>query len=244
MKDRAKVICHMMTTIDGKIDVEFEPSADYDKVGDEYDRLLLSYGQAYGLGRATCQSDLETDLSKYKGVPATYEDTARRYPEGTIICVAFDRWGKLRWKNNVMDCAGRRMPIVEAVTEKCAPEFLAYLNDLQIPYIVAGRDDLDLELFCKDQVALRRRNVRHRRRLTDQWRVHPPRPRRRDQHRRRSRRRRHARRPDDSRHGRPDGLPAVLPPQGCAETPLRRPADPLEQINGDFPKDEKAFADR
>lgn len=98
MKDRAKVICHMMTTIDGKIDVEFEPSADYDKVGDEYDRLLLSYGQAYGLGRATCQSDLETDLSKYKGVPATYEDTARRYPEGTIICVAFDRWGKLRWK--------------------------------------------------------------------------------------------------------------------------------------------------
>ena len=78
MKDRAKVICHMMTTIDGKIDVEFEPSADYDKVGDEYDRLLLSYGQAYGLGRATCQSDLETDLSKYKGVPATYEDKRRR----------------------------------------------------------------------------------------------------------------------------------------------------------------------
>ncbi|MDY4033521.1 MAG: dihydrofolate reductase family protein [Pyramidobacter sp.] len=149
MKDRAKVICHMMTTIDGKIDVEFEPSADYDKVGDEYDRLLLSYGQAYGLGRTTCQSGLEVDLSKYKGVPVTYEDTARRYPEGTIICVAFDRWGKLRWPSNIMDYAGRRMPIVEVITEKCAPEFLAYLNDLQMPYIVAGKDDLDLELFLQ-----------------------------------------------------------------------------------------------
>ena len=156
MKDRAKVICHMMTTIDGKIDVEFEPSADYDKVGDEYDRLLLSYGQAYGLGRTTCQSGLEVDLSKtevdlpkYKGVPVTYEDTAYRYPEGTIICVAFDRWGKLRWPSNVMDYAGRRMPIVEVITEKCAPEFLAYLNDLQMPYIVAGKDDLDLELFLQ-----------------------------------------------------------------------------------------------
>lgn len=149
MKDRAKVICHMMTTIDGKIDVEFEPSADYDKVGDEYDRLLLSYGQAYGLGRTTCQSELEVDLSKYKGVPVTYEDTACRYPEGTIICVAFDRWGKLRWPSNVMDYAGRRMPIVEVITEKCAPEFLAYLNDLQMPYIVAGKYDLDLELFLQ-----------------------------------------------------------------------------------------------
>lgn len=154
MKDRARVICHMMTTIDGKIDVEFEPSAEYDKVGDEYDRLLFSYGQAYGLGRTTCQSDLGTDLSKYKGVPAKFEDTAGRYPAGTIICVAFDRWGKLRWDSNVMEYAGRRIPIVEAVTEKCAPEFLAYLNDLQMPYIVAGTDDLDLELFLQKIKAL------------------------------------------------------------------------------------------
>ncbi|MDY2647804.1 MAG: dihydrofolate reductase family protein [Pyramidobacter porci] len=149
MKDRARVICHMMTTIDGKIDVEFEPSAEYDKVGDEYDRLLFSYGQAYGLGRTTCQSDLGTDLSKYKGVPVKFEDTARRYPAGTIICVAFDRWGKLRWDSNVMEYAGRQMPIVEAVTEKCAPEFLAYLRDLKIPCIVAGTDNLDLELFLQ-----------------------------------------------------------------------------------------------
>lgn len=45
--DRAKVICHMMTTIDGKISIDFDGNPDYMAVGDQYDRRVFSYGQAY-----------------------------------------------------------------------------------------------------------------------------------------------------------------------------------------------------
>ena len=65
--DRAKVICHMMTTIDGKISIDWEGNKDYEKVGDEYDRLVFAYGQAYGCGRGTFQYLEETVLSEYSG---------------------------------------------------------------------------------------------------------------------------------------------------------------------------------
>ena len=49
MKDRAKVICHMMTTIDGKISINFDDNKDYQKVGMEYDRMIRQYGRAWGV---------------------------------------------------------------------------------------------------------------------------------------------------------------------------------------------------
>ena len=53
--DRAKVICHMMTTIDGKIVIDWDGNKDYKLAGEEYDRLIYTYAQAYGCGRATSQ---------------------------------------------------------------------------------------------------------------------------------------------------------------------------------------------
>ena len=57
--DRAKVICHMMTTIDGKIVIDWDGNKDYKLAGEEYDRLIYTYAQAYGCGRATSQMDLD-----------------------------------------------------------------------------------------------------------------------------------------------------------------------------------------
>ena len=41
--DRAKVICHMMTTIDGKIVIDWDGNKDYKLAGEEYDRLIYTY---------------------------------------------------------------------------------------------------------------------------------------------------------------------------------------------------------
>ena len=63
--NRARVICHMMTTIDGKISIDFDGNNDYVAVGDEYDRLTFSYGEAYGCGRATFKEDKRTISYKH-----------------------------------------------------------------------------------------------------------------------------------------------------------------------------------
>ena len=147
--DRAKVICHMMTTIDGKIVIDWEGNKDYELAGEEYDRLIYTYAQAYGCGQATSQIDLDVDFSKYKDVPVKYEDKVIQPPEGTGLCVAFDRYGKLRWESAVMSYGGQSNLMMEVLTEQVSPEFLAYLDDLGIPYLFAGKEDFDPELFLQ-----------------------------------------------------------------------------------------------
>ncbi len=149
MQDRAKVICHMMTTIDGKIVIDFDGNEDYEKAGDEYDRLVMEYGPAWGCGRATFQEEIPVDFSKYQGVSVTYQDKVIQPPEGAHLCVAFDRYGKLRWESNQTSYAGVDNLLLEAITEQVKPEFLAYLDELGIPYLFAGKQEFDPELFLQ-----------------------------------------------------------------------------------------------
>lgn len=147
--DRAKVICHMMTTIDGKIVIDWDGNKDYEQAGEEYDRLIGTYGQAYGCGRATSQMDLDVDFSKYRGAAVQYADKVILPEEGCGLCVAFDRYGKLRWESAVMSYAGQKNLMLEVLTEQAPPEFLAYLDELGIPYLFAGKTDFEPELFLK-----------------------------------------------------------------------------------------------
>lgn len=147
MENRAKVICHMMTTIDGKIAIDWDGNEDYEFAGMEYDRLIHTYGQAMGCGRATCQMDIPVDFSKYKDIPVSYQDKVILPEEGASLSIAFDRYGKLRWTGNYSEYAGRRQLMLEVLTEQVRPEFLAYLDDLGIPYLFAGKEDFNPELF-------------------------------------------------------------------------------------------------
>lgn len=147
MEKRAKVVCHMMTTIDGKIAIDWDGNEDYEFAGAEYDRLIYTYGQAMGCGRATCQMDIPVDFSKYSNAPVKYEDKIIQPESGASLSVAFDRYGKLRWMGNYSEYAGRRQLMLEVLTEQVKPEFLAYLDEMGIPYLFAGKEDFDPELF-------------------------------------------------------------------------------------------------
>lgn len=147
--NRAKVICHMMTTIDGKISIDFDGSLGYMAVSEEYDRRVFSYGQAYGCGRGTFQQEHSVDFLKYKGVSVKYEDKVIMPSNGEFLCICFDRFGKLRWDSPIKAYAGHKSLMLEVLTEQVPPEFLAYLDELGIPYIFAGESDLDPALFLQ-----------------------------------------------------------------------------------------------
>lgn len=149
MENRAKVICHMFTTIDGKISIDFTGNEDYQQAEVEYEQLVYSYGEAFGCGRATFETGIEADLSKYKDVPVRYEDRVILPTDGQHLWVAFDRFGKLRWESNTLSYGGKDYLLLEALTENVAPEFLAYLDELGIPYLFAGKEEFDPELFLQ-----------------------------------------------------------------------------------------------
>ena len=69
--DRCKVICHMMTSIDGKIDGSYMDEKDNEPIGDFYDKQIWEMGNANGSGSLTAKmyfADNEIDYSKYKNV--------------------------------------------------------------------------------------------------------------------------------------------------------------------------------
>lgn len=145
---RARVICHMYTTIDGKI-VEKEGYPDDERceaAGDLYDSLTRSMGKAWGCGRATFQTDYRPDTEGLDISSVSYTD----HPvKAESLCFAFDRFGKLFWETPFNPYGGFDSRVVEVLTEKVSPQFLAYLDSLGISYIFCGKEDLDLELFLE-----------------------------------------------------------------------------------------------
>lgn len=149
MEQRAKTICVMFVTMDGNPISELMWDEKLDGPVAEYNRIMLTEGEAFGAGRNTMQLDIEVDMTPYKEVPVTYEDVIAG-PENEPLCFIIDRFGKLRWEYNYYveeGCINSR--IIEVLTEKAPSESLAYYNAMNIPYLFAGKEDFDPQLFLE-----------------------------------------------------------------------------------------------
>lgn len=148
MKDRAKVICHMITSINGNAVTPLLADTNLSAASEVYTEQVLSFGKAWGCGRNTFQkvASAPVDLSQYRGKSVSYEDKVIAGEDGRY-CVAFDRYGKLLWNTDIGPYWGGK--ILEVLTEQVTPEFVAYLDDMKISYMFAGKEDFEPEVFLK-----------------------------------------------------------------------------------------------
>ena len=91
---------------------------------------------------ANDQLDL-TKIPKYAGSAAFFvaDQPFRRY------AISFDRLGKVAWKQSYIidnDPGYGNRHIIEIVTEKCDKRYLEHLRRINVSFIIAGKDDLDL----------------------------------------------------------------------------------------------------
>lgn len=136
-----------MTSIDGKIDGKFMDEKYSDPVGDYYEDWKNKAGKAWGNGSNTHAKYFgfhEVDYSGYDVSGITYDDYVVLDDEHNYI-VTFDTHGKCNWIENTVDYFGisRNLMVLSKATRK---EYLAHLRALQIPYIFAGEDKIDLRV--------------------------------------------------------------------------------------------------
>lgn len=143
----------MVTSIDGKVTGEFLSSPACEKACEIYydiNRNIKSNG--FICGRVTMESSFTggwyPDLSAYES-----KEKTDFIPENLLgfYAVAFDTNGKLGWKSNrIIDPDGDPgydgAQIIEVLSENVDDRYLGYLKDLEIPYIFAGKDKIDVEL--------------------------------------------------------------------------------------------------
>lgn len=158
MNNRPYIICHMVTSIDGKVTGEFLSSPACEKATEiYYDINRETKSNGFICGRVTMESSFTggyyPDLSKYKPVkpdPVRMDFMLDEEYMSGFYAVAFDTNGKLGWKSNrIIDPDGDPgydgAQIIEVLSENVDERYLGYLEEMEIPYIFAGEDKIDVE---------------------------------------------------------------------------------------------------
>ncbi|MDQ8153077.1 MAG: dihydrofolate reductase family protein [Gemmatimonadota bacterium] len=143
---RPRVICHMATSVDGRIVVNGWPASSAASVRAQYEQVHASYkADAWMCGRITMESmagatRAEDDVAReYNGAPR--EDFAAPGDHATYA-FAIDPRGRLAWKSKEID--GDH--VVAILTERVSDEYLAFLRARGVSYLLAGARDVDLAL--------------------------------------------------------------------------------------------------
>ena len=156
--NRPYIICHMTTSIDGKVtgDFLFRPECTgATELYYEINRELKCDG--YICGRVTMEGSFPRgyypDLSEYAPV---HHDLGFKMDfmlddMSGFYAVAFDPKGRLGWKSNKIvdpdsDIGYDGAQIIEVLTEQVDERYLGYLEEMEIPYIFAGETEIDVEL--------------------------------------------------------------------------------------------------
>lgn len=153
--NRPYVICHMVTSIDGKVTGKFLSAPGCDKSTELYYQINRDYkADAYACGRITMEGSFTggwyPDLSQYPEVrpDPVWMDFVVDGLTG-FYAVAFDPHGRLGWKSNRIidadeDPGYDKAQIIEVVTQQVDPRYLGYLEAMEIPYIFAGETEIDI----------------------------------------------------------------------------------------------------
>ena len=151
---RPYIICHMVTSIDGKVTGDFLFQDECAEATDIYYRINRERkADGFICGRVTMEESFTggfyPDLSQYEPVDIRsdflVDDLSGSY------AVAFDTHGKLGWSSNrIIDPDGDPgydgARIVEVLSEDVDARYLGYLETMEIPYLFAGKTSIDVEL--------------------------------------------------------------------------------------------------
>ncbi len=145
------VIIHMLSSLNGKIDGAFFEADKtaiaakvYAELRGEYDCQAVVYGTTTMLGG---YAD-----GRVKGLKETKELSKEDYvnPEGKALgnyIVAMDPEGILAYSSHMLEKKGRPAAhVIEVLTENVSLQYLSYLKENGISWVIAGKDAID----CKE----------------------------------------------------------------------------------------------
>lgn len=152
---RPFVVCHMLASLDGKIDGAFFGAA-------KTAPALKAYGGLRGF--YNCQATLYGTTTMLGGYadgrvsqlpqvqkPLPQEDWVN--PEGRAMgnfIVSIDPKGELAFSSHILEKKGRPAAhVIDVLTRQASPEYLAYLRRQGVSYLFAGEGSLDCPLLLQ-----------------------------------------------------------------------------------------------
>lgn len=145
------VVCHICTSLDGKLDGAYQSAPAAAPALAEYGKLRSFYRcEATLYGTVTMARGFSDGL--LKRVPAASgaypkEDWFAPHQEAPYI-ISVDPRGTLAFSSGTLEKKGRpKAHIVQALTQSVSAAYLAYLRQRGVSYLFAGKDSLDCALL-------------------------------------------------------------------------------------------------
>jgi riboflavin biosynthesis pyrimidine reductase len=153
--ERPYIICHMLTSLDGKIVGDYLKEERTSYFAEKYEKIHDLYGcKAWICGRITMEkhftfgNKLNLDQDNTPTIPRTdyvANTNAKTY------AVAVDPLGKLGWTKNIISDDDDRFGhhIVEVLSEQVSDAYLFHLRKLGISYIFGGKESLNFTVVVE-----------------------------------------------------------------------------------------------
>lgn len=149
--DRPYIICHMVTSLDGKVTGDFLGKSEYGNFIEDYYRIHREYGaDGFLCGRVTMEGSFpqpRVSPEEYDGPPIERKDYIAE--KAAFYAVAIDPKGKLWWSGRAISDTDEGYDgahIIEVLTESVPDTFLAHLRSKGVSYLFAGKTELNLPL--------------------------------------------------------------------------------------------------
>lgn len=137
------IICHMMSSVDGRIDCAM--TEQLPGVEEYYDALAALNAPSRVSGRVTAQLEMaEPGQFKAENPEAVGRECFSKQASAEGYTVVADTKGTLLWP----DDTGSREPLVIVTSEQVSKEYLDYLGERHISWIVCGKTHIDLARAC------------------------------------------------------------------------------------------------
>ena len=135
------IICHMMTSVDGRIDcamTEHLPGEEY------YDTLDALGAPSRVSGRVTAQIEMASGTFRCETAAPFGKEGFSKKADADGYEIIMDTHGTLLWENE-----DEERPLVIITGEQVSREYLSYLDENHISWIACGKDKIDLNRVCE-----------------------------------------------------------------------------------------------
>ncbi len=137
--NRPYIICHMMASVDGRIDCDMtekiESGEEYYEALDLLDAPTTASGRTTAVMHYALPGEFDTKGTTPAGKPSVWKAV-----DAAAYSIVFDTKGTLLWESDLLD----DKPLICIVSEQASEEYLQYLQDKDISYIATGKERTDL----------------------------------------------------------------------------------------------------
>lgn len=155
MVKRPYTICHMVSSVDGKIDGSWFGAPEVGIPLKESGMIRNAYQCSTTLYGATTMAETYAE-GFVKNLPHADITFSREdyiaHSEVDSYFVAIDPQGSIAYADKYIEKRGRpKVHVIEVLSESVSDDYLAYLQNLDISYIFAGKDSLD-PVLCMEKL--------------------------------------------------------------------------------------------